>query len=114
MAAMCLMFVAVMAVSNVGGLSLTPGLFSFGMGWLAALLKLVLCYGAIEQMRMYPWFWNTILQSDARVLIMSEALGLAGCVISVLLDPFRMGVVILSEVVMNILVAILARDSRPD
>ena len=87
--------------------SVSWNMFSFSLGWSLSFLTVILSYGFTETMRTFPWFWNTILASDARVLALSELFGLAGCFISLLLDLSGAGVAIGLSAAAAIVIALL-------
>ncbi|MBN2229645.1 MAG: hypothetical protein JW779_08610 [Candidatus Thorarchaeota archaeon] len=97
-----------LTISNLFSLSLSWNMFSFILGWCLALFTILLSYGFVEAMRNFPWFWNSILVSYTRVIVLSDLFGLAGCMVSLVIDPTNFTIIIELGVVASILIALFA------
>jgi hypothetical protein len=100
-------------VSNVFLSSASWSMFSISLGWCLAIFTVLLPYVFTEQMRAFPWFWNTILVSDVRILAVAEMFGLGGCVVSVLLAPSEVVMIIGLSAVSALLMVPLVYILRP-
>lgn len=107
-----LIFIIWLVVSNILSQATDWIQFISMIGWVLAVLAIVISYGFEESMQSYPWFWNNILVSDGRIILFAESFGLCGMIVSIALDPTLVIVNIMMGLFASLLMLLFAYNAK--